>query len=248
MVRFHILPKQMRYQAALLPDGIFPRGPCSGTQPAMGTKRKCGAHRVTLFTTLRATLKNRPRTRRESSLGLTRTKGNFAMDKTDILQIARRMKMGPDVAMMGVKHGPDLMALYDFSGKLIAVFDSLRELDIIPADGPDDQPVTMADLMRARLDEFDTMDMVGTTYFIGGDEGAIKIGRTINLPVRLKDIQSCSPIVVRVLATRRGGERERLYHRLYAEHRLSGEWFTRHPDILDEITRLSAHPVGWMLS
>lgn len=78
-------------------------------------------------------------------------------------------------------------------------------------------------------------------YFVGGDEGPIKIGFTQQpIKERLKSIQNGSPIKLRVLATMPGvRKKEAWYHRLYAAHRLHGEWFERHPDILAEIERIN---------
>src|SRR3546814_16971046 len=120
------------------------------------------------------------------------------------------------------------------------IFDSVREVDIIVEDPLSDQPVTSADLSSARTVNFDDCELDGTTtYFIGGDTGAIKIGRSVNAAVRLKDIQECSPIPVRLLETRRGGSREQLYHNLLAAHRLHNELFSRPPAILAVIARPS---------
>jgi hypothetical protein len=77
-------------------------------------------------------------------------------------------------------------------------------------------------------------------YFIRGAGGAIKIGFTQQpLKGRLKCIQNGSPVRLEVLAVRPASQEcERAYHRRYARHRLHGEWFKPHPDILAEIDRL----------
>lgn len=157
------------------------------------------------------------------------------MGKT-VIRIPRRVEPRPHVAFQGVKHGPDLMACYGFDGGLFVVFDSAREMDIHVA--PGDDPVTAEDIEMGRYVPTDD-GQPGFTYFIGGDEGAIKIGRSVNIDVRMRDIQACSPIPVRLLAMRRGGNYERVYHRLLAPFRLHGEWFTRCPAILAEIARLA---------
>jgi hypothetical protein len=80
----------------------------------------------------------------------------------------------------------------------------------------------------------------GTIYFIGGTIGAIKIGFTTTLDVRLRRLRANSPIPLSILASKQGvAWDERAYHQLFAAHRLHGEWFDRHPDILAEIERLS---------
>jgi hypothetical protein len=80
----------------------------------------------------------------------------------------------------------------------------------------------------------------GTIYFIGGDTGAIKIGFTTTLDVRLRRLRANSPIPLGVLASKQGvAWDERAYHLLFQRHRLHGEWFARAPEILAEIDRIS---------
>ena len=75
-------------------------------------------------------------------------------------------------------------------------------------------------------------------YFIGC-EAAIKIGKARNVKRRLGEIQALSPVRLQVLATTPGNLRlEKEYHKRFAAHRLHGEWFAPHPDILAEIERL----------
>jgi hypothetical protein len=94
-----------------------------------------------------------------------------------------------------------------------------------------------------RMHQWADMDDKGVCYFIGGDVGAVKIGFTIDIKSRLRTIQANSPIPLRVLATRSGGEtRERAYHCQFDEHRLHYEWFTRSPEIEAEISRLNPLP------
>jgi hypothetical protein len=86
----------------------------------------------------------------------------------------------------------------------------------------------------------DEADTIAKCYFIGGDEGPIKIGYSIDVNARLRTIQLCSPVRPRVLAIARGGIfRESAYHALFDEHRLHGEWFERAPEIEAEIVRLN---------
>jgi hypothetical protein len=128
------------------------------------------------------------------------------------------------------------LALYAEDGSLQSIFDSSIEADLeIPCG---DEPICVADLKHKVGEPFEG-DESGVTYFIGGDVGAIKIGRSVNLEVRLKDIQACSPIPLRVLATRKGVSREQLYHKKFAAYRLHGEWFERCPEIEAEIERLA---------
>ena len=77
-------------------------------------------------------------------------------------------------------------------------------------------------------------------YFIGGEVGAIKIGYSKAPKERLTTLQIGSPIPLAILASFAGSmaDEARLHER-YAAHRLHGEWFERHPDILEEIERLT---------
>lgn len=77
-------------------------------------------------------------------------------------------------------------------------------------------------------------------YFIGADSGPVKIGYSVNPKVRMRQLQAASPRRLKILAQVIGEpEDERAYHARFAAHRLHGEWFERHPDILAEIDRLT---------
>lgn len=77
-------------------------------------------------------------------------------------------------------------------------------------------------------------------YFIGGDDGAIKIGVSVAPEARLKGIQTGSPIRLRILATTPGDvETEAAYHARFAGCRVQGEWFERTPELIAEIERLA---------
>lgn len=79
-------------------------------------------------------------------------------------------------------------------------------------------------------------------YFILAATGEIKIGMAVDVVQRLNSLQTSHPAKLEILATTSGGrKRERQYHERFAAHRLHGEWFEPHPDILAEIERLS-HP------
>lgn len=79
-------------------------------------------------------------------------------------------------------------------------------------------------------------------YFIKS-QAAIKIGVSYNPKKRLKAIQTGHADRLELIAWCGGDETvEREYHRRFAAHRLHGEWFSPHPDILAEITRLQESP------
>lgn len=78
-------------------------------------------------------------------------------------------------------------------------------------------------------------------YFIGGDDGAIKIGKSVAPDKRLRQIQINCPVPIRILALAHGGgARERAYHAQFGASWSHGEWFARTPAILAEIARLNA--------
>lgn len=76
-------------------------------------------------------------------------------------------------------------------------------------------------------------------YFVRAVNGLIKIGSTKYFDSRFQSLQNGSPVELTVLVTI-GGDRtkEFTYHSRFAEHRLHGEWFSPHPDILAEIERI----------
>ncbi len=77
-------------------------------------------------------------------------------------------------------------------------------------------------------------------YFIQAGSGAIKIGIAANVSRRLVELQVGNHDPLRVLTVLDGGRgAEREYHARFAQHRLRGEWFAPHPDILAEIARLT---------
>ena len=80
----------------------------------------------------------------------------------------------------------------------------------------------------------------GEIYFVSyGEGGPIKVGFTSNFDYRIKGLQTACPYPLVVLARVDGKViAEREYHRRWAEHKLLGEWFEPHPDILAEIDRL----------
>lgn len=80
-----------------------------------------------------------------------------------------------------------------------------------------------------------------TIYFIGPESGPIKIGYTVNVTLRLRDLRLANALPLKLWASIHGPTKlEREYHRRFAAHRLHGEWFERHPDILAEIDRLNS--------
>lgn len=78
-------------------------------------------------------------------------------------------------------------------------------------------------------------------YFIGaGADGPVKIGLAVNPAARLSAVQVFNHERLVLLGTALGGRaQETAYHARFAAHRLHGEWFARHDDILAEIAHLN---------
>lgn len=77
-------------------------------------------------------------------------------------------------------------------------------------------------------------------YFIGAAIGPIKIGIAEQPRTRLKILQTSYPYDLSILAMTPGPRSlEMEYHRKFAMHRLRGEWFERHEDILAAIREIT---------
>lgn len=78
-------------------------------------------------------------------------------------------------------------------------------------------------------------------YFIqAGKRGPIKIGVARNIRKRLDALQTASPYRLRLRASVFGDERtEAAYHRMFDEHRMSGEWFKPARAIRTEIDTIN---------
>lgn len=77
-------------------------------------------------------------------------------------------------------------------------------------------------------------------YFVGGDDGPVKIGITTNSAQRLQHMQTGSPVELKVLAVVPAGRSlERAYHSYFERHRIRGEWFERSDQLAEEIRHWS---------
>jgi hypothetical protein len=69
----------------------------------------------------------------------------------------------------------------------------------------------------------------------------IKIGWSRNVGARIAQLQTGNPAPVQLLAAIPGARaRERKLHTLFAEHRVSGEWFRDDPELVAYIARINA--------
>lgn len=78
-------------------------------------------------------------------------------------------------------------------------------------------------------------------YFAQSDAGGpIKIGHSHSPEARVASLECGSPFPLRILKTIPGGAKaERALHDRFAMHRLRGEWFAPHPDLLAFIAEAS---------
>lgn len=66
-----------------------------------------------------------------------------------------------------------------------------------------------------------------------GHDGPLKIGVAISPQWRLRELQVGNPAELRIVTTFSGGfDLEQALHRKCAAHRMKGEWFHPHPDVL----------------
>jgi len=80
----------------------------------------------------------------------------------------------------------------------------------------------------------------GYIYFIQGQcGGAIKIGYSKNPELRLKELQTGYPDTLVMLLMVPGNEHdEAVFHKMFKESRLRGEWFKPDPYLIDKIKEL----------
>jgi hypothetical protein len=73
-------------------------------------------------------------------------------------------------------------------------------------------------------------------YYVGTEDGPVKIGITNNMQHRLAALNNVSPVKLSCLAAFPGWTlEERLVHDRHRAARLNGEWFERTPEIESEI-------------
>lgn len=73
----------------------------------------------------------------------------------------------------------------------------------------------------------------GSSVYFAGSGGQIKIGWSRKVSARLAQLQTGSPIPIKLLGTMPGGRAvERRLHEKFAHLRISGEWFTDAPELL----------------
>ena len=78
-------------------------------------------------------------------------------------------------------------------------------------------------------------------YFVGSENGLVKIGFAGDLDYRFSKLVCGSPVPLTMLAITPGGRpKEREYHQRFKQWRRHGEWFELSDEIKEEIERLAA--------
>jgi hypothetical protein len=81
----------------------------------------------------------------------------------------------------------------------------------------------------------------GSSVYFAGSGGQIKIGWSRKVSARLAQLQTGSPIPIKLLGTMPGGRAvERRLHEQFAHLRLAGEWFADDPELLAYIGEATA--------
>lgn len=82
-------------------------------------------------------------------------------------------------------------------------------------------------------------------YFIGSEDGPIKIGRSVEPLKRMKVLQAGHPHELKLLGVIRGGaDLEFQIHDLFKENRLEGEWFKRDETLIGFMQHLEPLTIG----
>jgi hypothetical protein len=143
-------------------------------------------------------------------------------------------------ALAGRKAQAQVGRYLDAAALLNPLADSIfeaRRTEVIAASGAAAEQATREAEEAARVSRARAEQLV---YFIGGEDGPIKIGLAKDPERRLRALQTSHPTRLEVLATAKGGFfLERKYHARFAADRLEGEWFTRSRPVRSEIARLT---------
>ena len=76
-------------------------------------------------------------------------------------------------------------------------------------------------------------------YFVGRPDGAIKIGRTADMPQRMQHLNRENDAGIQVWATVPGNNLDEfIFHWRFADDRIGGEWFRPSPDLVEFIATL----------
>lgn len=87
---------------------------------------------------------------------------------------------------------------------------------------------------------------ISSVYFIQlGDDGPVKIGHSDNVKARMRTLQTAHTEKLRLLYSFPGTKADEiLLHRKFLSHKISGEWFSPHEDIMGFISRRKSGLTG----
>ena len=75
-------------------------------------------------------------------------------------------------------------------------------------------------------------------YFVQSEDGYIKIGCTQRLKLRIKAIQACNPLKIKLVGKMKGGyDLEAELHKRFKKYRKRGEWFHPAPELIEYIVK-----------
>ncbi len=182
---------------------------------------------------------------------------SFRAPRHFLANLSGRVGVGAPYPALATERLERPMRSYPLSEKLSAVRDSLTdaELTLFTQERADSYAAIIyqqgvidgqAKLIQSQRDQRERRkvgrgkkEWVTVIYFICSPS-AVKIGMAKDAQRRLGVLQTSHPETLALVATCEGGRQlEGEYHRRFAEHRLRGEWFSRAPEILAEIARLS---------
>lgn len=112
------------------------------------------------------------------------------------------------------------------------IFRMIERGDLVKMDFP---------LIRIHSDQIEAIEtgakqfFGGAVYFLAAGD-LVKIGYTVNLTYRLRDLRSTSPVELTLLGTVPGAKyREKELHKQFSEYRRHGEWFLNHGSLREFI-------------
>jgi len=104
--------------------------------------------------------------------------------------------------------------------------------------GVNGQPIRWQKRWHRPMDANPHLRLGGKVYAIGAETGMVKIGTSIDMVDRLKNLRATSPCKLELLLIFDGGMLvERALHRKLKIHHDHGEWFRPDPAVLDALNR-----------
>lgn len=101
--------------------------------------------------------------------------------------------------------------------------------------------ITFQTLIAAGIGTKNEPRPVSDVYFLQRPDGAVKIGRSINVEKRRNTLQKSAGMTLTILATLPGAghKTETEYHQRFKHLRMEGEWFSPGQELMDAIAALT---------